>query len=244
MRFTQSQALDHVKALLQEVMEATVDVISASQRQVSFSTPEREPDLLLQSDSYLFLVQVKQSSSAASVLMAANQLRRYSSEIRKQSRRSIIVVPLLVVPYMGQVGQRICNEEGISWLDLSDNANIRAPRLRVFITGHKNRFAKRGRKATPFAPKASRLARQLLLSPQSNYTHLLQKLEVSATCRRLVGVIHRDELAVPGVRRVPVASMAAEETRRWAVSRPRRVRVCHGVSCSPESPVSGDLEDE
>ncbi len=137
---------------------------------MSLSTTKGRPDLLLRADSYLFLVQVRQSSSASSVLMAVNQLRRYSSEIRSQTARSTINVPLLVVPYMGQAGRRICDEEGISWLDLSDNADIRAPRLRVFMTGHKNKFQKRGRKATPFAPKASRLARQLLLSPQRKYT--------------------------------------------------------------------------
>ena len=100
----------------------------------------------------------------------AKRLRHLSSEIRRQTPRSTITVPLLIVPFMGQVGRRICDAEGISWLDLSGNASIKAPRLRVLISGQKNKFVRRGRKATPFAPKASRVTRQFLFEPQRTYT--------------------------------------------------------------------------
>src|SRR5262249_52549908 len=58
----------------------------------------------------------------------------------------------------------------VSWLDLSGNAKITAPGLRVWIVGHPNRFSGPGRPPNLFAPKSSRIARQLLLAPQQFQT--------------------------------------------------------------------------
>lgn len=126
--------------------------------------------MLLRSDSILFVVQVKRSGLASPVYMSAKQLRRWVSLFRQKLPDSIEIVPLLVVPYMGEIGQGICAEEGLAWLDLSGNADIKTTALRVFIRGHKNKFRRRGRKATPFAPQASRVARQFLISQHPCFT--------------------------------------------------------------------------
>src|SRR5690606_3164329 len=75
-------------------------------------------------------------------------------------------VPLLVVPYMGDVGRRICEEAGVAYVDLSGNAVIKAPPLVIRVEGRPNRFKKRGRPSSLFAPKSSRVARLLLLEPE------------------------------------------------------------------------------
>lgn len=75
------------------------------------------------------------------------------------------VVPLLVVPFMGDVGKRLCQEQGVSWLDLSGNARIVAPGLNIRVEGQPNRYKSRGRPANLFAPASARLARALLLWP-------------------------------------------------------------------------------
>ena len=102
--------------------------------------------------------------------MSARGLRRLMFEFSEKMPASPEIVPLLIVPYMGELGRRIVREEGLAWLDLSGNANIKATGLRVLVSGHENRFRQRGRNATPFAPQASRVARQFLLGHQPCYS--------------------------------------------------------------------------
>lgn len=54
---------------------------------------------------------------------------------------------------------------GLSWLDLSGNADIHAPGLRIFVEGKPNRFASAGRPSTVFSPKAVRITRLMLVDP-------------------------------------------------------------------------------
>jgi len=75
-------------------------------------------------------------------------------------------LPLMVVPFMGEVGRKLCEEFGIAWMDLSGNAYIVAPGLRIRIEGRPNKFLERGRPSNAFAPKSSRVARQLLAEPR------------------------------------------------------------------------------
>jgi hypothetical protein len=79
-------------------------------------------------------------------------------------------LPLLVVPYMGDVGKKLCEEGGIGWLDLSGNANIIAPSMRVRIEGLPNQHKRQGRPSSLFTPASSRLARVLLLNPDRSFT--------------------------------------------------------------------------
>lgn len=79
------------------------------------------------------------------------------------------VVPLVAVPYMAEVGRAFCRSAGVSWLDLSGNASIEAPNLRILVLGEPNRYKRRGRPANLFAPKAARIARQLLLDPARHH---------------------------------------------------------------------------
>jgi hypothetical protein len=79
-------------------------------------------------------------------------------------------VPLVVVPYMGDVGKRLCAEAGIGWLDLSGNAHLVAPGLRISIEGKPNLFKRTGRPRSVFAPKSARIARCLLMQPGRAFT--------------------------------------------------------------------------
>jgi hypothetical protein len=181
-----SQAIEQTKRFLQETTGEKGEVMSPSEDVIC--------DLALKTGPHLFLVQAKQPSSASPVYMAAKELRNAASVFSKTKRNlPAIVVPLLVVPYMGEVGRHICDEEGIAWLDLSGNASIRAPGLRVLISGQKNGFRRRGRQTAPFTPQASRLARQFLIGHKDRYTQkeLVESTEldqgfVSRVLRRMV----------------------------------------------------------
>ena len=111
-----------------------------------------------------FVVEFKQTTSAASIAFAARQVLKWTERMRGAA------VPLVVVPFMGEVGQRACAEAGVSWLDLSGNAHIVAGNLRVHFEGRPNRFRFVGRPADIFAPKSARVVRWLLIHPDEFLT--------------------------------------------------------------------------
>lgn len=77
---------------------------------------------------------------------------------------------LLVVPYMGEVGTRLCREAGVSWVDLSGNAHIDTDSVFVHVEGKPNAFKRPGRPSNAFAPKSSRISRFLLQHPYEYFT--------------------------------------------------------------------------
>jgi hypothetical protein len=95
---------------------------------------------------------------------------------------------------MGEAGRQRCEAAGVSWFDLSGNARIVGPGLRIIVQGQPNRFARRGRPASVFAPKSARIARQLLM----NVTSLVAAELVEAACRYVSRIVARleDQLVV------------------------------------------------
>jgi hypothetical protein len=71
---------------------------------------------------------------------------------------------------MGDVGRRLCEDSGVSWADLSGNADISALNLRILIGGQPNLFKNPGRPSSPFAPKSARIARWLLINADKSMT--------------------------------------------------------------------------
>lgn len=126
--------------------------------------PVGPPDALLQSDETAFMLECRTTTDIAALHHAVRALKARVDHVRKLGFLGH-VVPLLAVPFMGDTGRRFCDEEECSWLDLSGNAKIRAPGLLVRIEGKPNRFKRRGRPASSFAPMASRIARHLLTYP-------------------------------------------------------------------------------
>ena len=72
------------------------------------------------------------------------------------------VVPVVAVPYMGPKARDWAAVRGLSWLDLSGNAEIRATGLCIVVSGQANRYTTRGRPSNPFTPRYSRISRALL----------------------------------------------------------------------------------
>ena len=101
----------------------------------------------------------KSNASAGSVAAAIDGLKRSGGNDKGTA------FPLLIVPYMGQIGRQLCEQSRMPWLDLCGNARIIAPGLRIWIEGRPNRFIDRGRPPNVFASKSSRVARQLLFHP-------------------------------------------------------------------------------
>lgn len=75
-------------------------------------------------------------------------------------------LPVVAVPYMGPKARAFLRDRGMSWMDLSGNADIRGHGIRVLVEGRPNRFVTPGRPSTVFSPKASRLSRVMLVEPE------------------------------------------------------------------------------
>ncbi|MFO0723112.1 MAG: type IV toxin-antitoxin system AbiEi family antitoxin [Myxococcota bacterium] len=152
-------------------------------------------DMLLRVGRWTLVVDAKTSSASLSVADAAQTLLRY------RRAHAEAAIPVVVVPFMGPAGQAVCNELGVSWLDLSGNADIRGEGLVVHVEGRPNNFKTAGRPSSAFAPKAARVARVLLVDPTAALSHreLVMRTElgggyVSRTVKRLEaeGYVVRD----------------------------------------------------
>ena len=155
--------------------------------------PNGRYDAVIRTEAYTFVVEYKGSGATASVASAIEQLGRAPASYGNS------VIPVVVVPYMGEVGQRRCAEVGFGWMDLSGNAHIFAPGLRIHIEGRPNKYKRRGRPSSAFAPKSSRIARRLLMNPR---TPLSQRELARATdvdegfTSRIVAKLEQDGLVV------------------------------------------------
>lgn len=115
-------------------------------------------DLLMAADGLRFAVEYRASGQAAAVVMATRSAREGAARLNR--------IPLVVVPYMGEVGRNLCEEAGVGWLDLSGNAHLVAPGIRVHVEGKPNQFKQAGRPRSVFAQRSARIARWLLIQPE------------------------------------------------------------------------------
>ena len=150
--------------VLNQLLEVLGELVGSSSTQVS------SPELLgggelvaARVGPFTFFIEWARSGKTGPVSLAA-------SRARAAADTTDAAISLVAAPYMGEVGRRLCDEAGVSWLDLSGNAQIIAEGLRVVISGRPNRFKQRGRPASAFAPKSSRIARWLLMHPDRHAT--------------------------------------------------------------------------
>jgi hypothetical protein len=150
-------------------------------------------DAVVELGGFTFVIEWKGSATVARVSDAARQALRYASRAGKRA------IPVVAVPFMGPAGRKHCEEANVGWLDLSGNAHLAGPGLRVKIEGQPNRYKTLGRPASAFAPKSARIARWLLMHP----TQSLSQRELATATKvdegftsRIVAKLENDELVV------------------------------------------------
>lgn len=148
----EKKSLQQVSDLLEVWLKVPKDEV-----QVEFGMDDAKIDGFIHAGNFTFMVASKANGSAAQIISAIQSLNKSEQNYKGP------VIPLLAVPFMGEVGRKLCEEAGVSWLDLSGNANIFTPTLRILIDGRPNRFKSPGRPSNAFAPKSSRIARWLLM---------------------------------------------------------------------------------
>jgi hypothetical protein len=160
----EKQIISELPGLLAGLLETPTNRIS-----VRRGAKGSEPDFVVAAGEHTFQVESRSSSARAPLILAVSWLR----ERRKDTAKNVI--PLIVVPYMGETGRRFCEEHELAWLDLSGNALIKAPGLLINVEGKPNRFKSSGRPPNLFAPKSSRIVRRFLIDPD----HTLTQRELS-----------------------------------------------------------------
>lgn len=144
---------------------------------------DEDVDLRARVGARHFVIEVKRSGTASAAVGAIRTLRGNMPVLGS-------VLPLFVAPYLQPSARAACEEAGVSWFDLSGNATIVGPGLRIQILGYKNRFVSRGRPASVFAPKSSRVVRALFVDGPMRQRDLVVRTRlddgyVSRTLKRL-----------------------------------------------------------
>jgi hypothetical protein len=121
-------------------------------------------DLVVRDGNATLVVEVKRLAEPSWLRGAIDQARSAALSVGRNA------VPVIVVPFMAEGGRKLCEASKVSWFDLSGNAHIEAPGLRIHVEGKPNVFKRRGRPSTVFAPKSSRIVRTLLLEPRNSFS--------------------------------------------------------------------------
>jgi hypothetical protein len=153
-----------MKALTQrqavsEVIEVFAELMGSESSGVLLREDAGGFDYQIKVGGFRFVAEYKTTSSPGVLSGSIDRLKGFMG-IKKTG-----AVPVIIVPFMGEVGKAYCERAGVSWLDLSGNANIKAAGLKVRVEGRPNKYIERGRKVNLFAAKSSRVVRQLLLNP-------------------------------------------------------------------------------
>jgi hypothetical protein len=169
--------------LVRQLPETLATVLGISPGEIKAVPAAKAPsaDAIFTALQRTFVVEFRQTTSAASIAFAAKQVREWSSRMRGP------VVPLVAVPFMGEVGKQACADAGVSWLDLSGNAHIVAGTLRIHFEGRPNRFRSAGRPADVFAAKSARVVRWLLMHPDQ----FLSQREIARSTSMNEGFVSR-----------------------------------------------------
>ena len=144
---------------LAEIFRATAQVVDPS---FGIDFGYKRWDAVVTAGGNTFVVECKSSGSLSQIAMAVHQL------VQAHEHFPDPVIPLLAVPYMGESARAHCEQNSVAWLDLSGNARIVAPGIFYQDLGHPNRFRRPGRPESAFGPKGSRIARQLLMDPETS----------------------------------------------------------------------------
>lgn len=121
-------------------------------------------DLIVRDGNATLVLELKRLAEPGWLGGAIDQARAAARAVGRNA------VPVIVVPFMAEGGKKLCEDSKISWFDLSGNAHIEAPGLRIHVEGKPNVFKRRGRPSTVFAPKSSRIVRILLLESRSGFS--------------------------------------------------------------------------
>lgn len=171
------EAASRLPGLLEGWLRTPVEVVD-----VESATAGRRVDLEMRAGGHRFVVEVKGSDDIAILERAAATVGRCAHAVD---------VGVVAVPYMGPKAREWAAQHGISWVDLSGNADIRGDGLVVVVSGARNRYASPGRPSNPFTARYSRVSRALLAHPDRWWKQREIAEEVGLPAGTVSKVVHR-----------------------------------------------------
>lgn len=146
------KALHDLPSLVAALLDVSVDEVRLDVARRS----DQGFDVIVETPYRRWVVEAKNSSSPGTVAAVADRLHHLEL---------VDAVPLLVVPHMTKAGAEAAAQRQLNWVDLSGNTRLRDQDLYVWVEGRPNRYPKRGRPSSPFAPKSARATRLMLIDP-------------------------------------------------------------------------------
>ena len=149
-------------------------------------------DASVRAKGHQWFFEVKASSGPGTIDQVADRFEKLLDE-------GDMAAAVLVVPYMSTAGGIAASRRNINWIDLSGNARIFRDRVHILVEGRKNKFTQRGRPASAFATKSSRIARHMLSDPSRWWKQTELSRETGLDRGRVSRVVRRledDELLV------------------------------------------------
>ncbi len=133
----------------------------------SLAGREKRPDYVLEvktgrKESYLLVFEVKSLGQPRYIRMAANLLQSFSMGKNK-------VYGVFGAPFVSSESRRICEEEGIGFVDLAGNCLLRFDGVFISIEGKPNPYPSRWSLKSIFARKSTRALRVLLDDPKREW---------------------------------------------------------------------------
>jgi hypothetical protein len=113
------------------------------------------------------------------------QLREKGVQLLELSQRGRKGYPVIIAPYISELGREICKKIGVGFLDLSGNAYLDFDSFYMEIEGKPNRYKYPSEPTGLFNPKAERILKFYLLKDlgktvsRNSYRNIAKEVEVS-----------------------------------------------------------------
>src|SRR5262245_21853214 len=147
----------------------------------------------------------------ATMSAGPRHLRRTIRQLQQYVQRVSSAYGVIVVPSISERGGKLCEEEGVGYVDLQGNASIKFNGIFIKTVAAKNGKRPRGRTRTLFAPVSTRFVRALLTEPERHWK--LQ--ELAAATHMSLGQAHKVKQAL-----LDQEFVAMERQRRLFVKEP------------------------
>lgn len=123
----------------------------------------RRPDFVVRVETiggeYSLVVEAKSSGQPRVARRAIDQLRVYSELVPSS-------YAVILAPYITDATARLCEREGVGYLDLAGNCRLSFGQVYIEQRGKENPFSEKRELRSLYSPKAERILRVLLTLPQ------------------------------------------------------------------------------
>jgi hypothetical protein len=167
----ESEIIDKLKALMRDQFDSIDFVrlisITSEPEDLMFSDKRFRPDLLVElqsgmSEKYFLIFEVKSMGQPRYARMAVNQLQAFVGDQPNY-------YGVFGAPFISDDSKRICQENGIGFIDLAGNCLLKFDNVFIKVEDRKNPYPNTRPLKSIFATKSTRGLRVLLCNPKRDW---------------------------------------------------------------------------